>query len=83
MAPLDGGPRWNMVDNTARDGGDVQGSADRSDSRPISVRAVVETYDDRPPECTLFPVDVLDEDERLTSWITAIDDAFVGLEAAR
>ena len=49
----------------------------------LPIRAVVEKYDDRPPECTLFPVDVIDRDERLRMWITAVGDAFISLRVAR
>ena len=41
----------------------------------------IEEYDDR-AECTLFPTDV-SEDELVTTWVTASDDAFVPLADAR
>ena len=42
----------------------------------------IEEYDDR-AECTLFPVDV-SEDDLVTTWVTAAnDDAFVDLETVR
>jgi len=71
-----------MKDSSTTDH-DEHHSAPRDGHDPIHVRAIVEVYDDRPPECTLFPVAVSDQDERLSSWITARGDAFVPLEAAR
>lgn len=43
--------------------------------------AVVEN-EEGVPECTIFPQDC-DEDEILTRWVTATDDAFVSLETVR
>lgn len=69
-----------MEDTTPTDQ-DEQGS-DPPDV-PEGIRAVVEEYEDRPSECTLYPVSVADRDERLSSWITARGNAFVPLEAVR
>lgn len=44
--------------------------------------ARVETYEDRPAECTVFPVDVAPA-ERLTTWISAREGSFVRLAEMR
>ncbi|SFR51033.1 DUF7511 domain-containing protein [Halogeometricum limi] len=45
------------------------------------VAAVVE-YDDEPDECTIYPLHA-DEEERLTTWVSAKSDTYVDLEAMR
>jgi hypothetical protein len=45
-------------------------------------RAVVETYDDEPDQCTIFPREIADLD-RMTTWITAREDSFTALERMR
>ncbi|MUV58260.1 hypothetical protein SAMN04487947_2936 [Halogeometricum rufum] len=59
-----------------------------ADDAPLSelptetlVGTVVE-YDDAPDECTVYPLHA-DEDERLTTWISAKDDSFVELDEMR
>lgn len=44
--------------------------------------ARIETYEDRPAECTVFPVDV-SPDDRLTTWMTAREGSFVRLAEMR
>jgi hypothetical protein len=46
------------------------------------VRAVVERYRDEPNQCTIFP-EVIEEDERLTVWITAEEPWYVDLRQYR
>ncbi|WP_128476037.1 DUF7511 domain-containing protein [Halorussus pelagicus] len=53
------------------------------DHRPdIALRSVVVEYEDRPDRRTVYPAGV-SEMERMSSWLTADDDAFVDLEATR
>lgn len=44
--------------------------------------AIVVPADDAPAECTIFPVDAEDE-ELVTTWISAEDGSFVALEDMR
>ncbi len=44
--------------------------------------ARVETYEDRPAGCIVFPVDVAPE-KRLTTWISAREGSFVRLAEMR
>jgi len=44
--------------------------------------SVVVSYDDRPDRRTVFPRGLSGVD-RMSTWLTASDDAFVGLEDAR
>jgi len=44
--------------------------------------ARVETYDDAPDECTIFPEDA-DADELPTTWVSAEAGSYVSLEAMR
>jgi len=44
--------------------------------------AHVEPYDDAPDECTIYPVGV-DDDELVTSWVTAEEGAFVAAASMR
>jgi hypothetical protein len=44
--------------------------------------ARVVAYDDEPDECTIFPADA-DDDELVTTWISAKEGAYVSLEAMR
>lgn len=45
-------------------------------------RAIVERYETRPNQCTIFRADGPDH-ERTTSWISATDGAYVALELMR
>lgn len=36
-----------------------------------------------PPECTIYPAAVSDRFERMTHWITAVGDSFVGCREMR
>ncbi|MFC7177436.1 DUF7511 domain-containing protein [Halosegnis marinus] len=45
-----------------------------------TVLAAIERHDGGPDECTLYPVRTTDEDERMTVWITAAGESFVGLD---
>ena len=44
--------------------------------------ARIESYDDAPDECTVYPL-YADEDERLTTWVSAKEESFVELETMR
>lgn len=46
------------------------------------IQATVVTYDDKPDECTLHPVDP-DDERRTTEWITAREGAFLPLSVWR
>lgn len=46
------------------------------------LRAVVERYDDAPDECTIYPAG-LDDHERMATWVSAREPAFVDLGAVR
>ena len=50
-------------------------------SEPARV-ARVESYEDGPDECTIYPADA-SADALTTTWITARGDAFVRLDAMR
>lgn len=50
--------------------------------RQGTYRAVVEEYEGRPDQCTIFPRDV-SETDRLATWITARDESFVRLDKMR
>lgn len=52
------------------------------DERTPVLRAEVLEHDDRLDECTLFPHDV-DEEERRTKWIAALEGSYVDVEAFR
>ena len=67
-----------MDENSTQDRASTKSTVDE-----IPIRAVVEEYPDRPSECTLFPVAVVDRDQRLAMWITAVGDAFVSLTDSR
>jgi len=58
---------------------------DADDDRPLSSRryvARVETYDDAPDECTIYPEDA-DADELPTTWVSAESGSYVSLEEMR
>lgn len=40
-------------------------------------------HDDRPDECTLFPLLTVTKDERMSTWITAYGDSFVDCRGMR
>ncbi|MFW5903369.1 MAG: DUF7511 domain-containing protein [Halolamina sp.] len=52
------------------------------DRYEMNVVATVETHDDGPDECTLFPCDA-DGVDLMTTWMTAREDSFVDLESMR
>ncbi|UPV74598.1 hypothetical protein M0R89_00670 [Halorussus limi] len=53
------------------------------DDRPdIALRSVVVEYEGRPDRRTVYPEGVFGT-ERMTSWLTADDSAFVDLDVAR
>ena len=58
-----------------------QGHADY-DVSTRELRAIVERYEDEPDVCTIFPTG-LDDYERMATWISAMEPAFVELEAVR
>jgi len=47
-----------------------------------SLRAVVERYEDAPNQCTIYPEES-DDHERMATWITAQEPAFVDLAVVR
>lgn len=53
-----------------------------ADDAAPNVVAAVETRENGPDECTLFPCDAEDVD-LMTTWITAQEDSFVDLESMR
>ena len=59
-------------------------STRRPDHRPgtRSLRAVVERYEDAPNQCTIYPEES-DDHERMATWITALEPAFVDLTIVR
>lgn len=61
-------------------GSDAGATADSS--RAEGYRAVVERYQNEPNQCTIFPED-MGEDERVTTWISAKEPAYVDLWANR
>jgi len=46
------------------------------------LRTVIERYEDEPDVCTIFPTG-LNDHERIATWISATEPAFVELEAVR
>ncbi|RDI70601.1 DUF7511 domain-containing protein [Halopelagius longus] len=52
------------------------------DGRDFALHSVVVRYDGRPDRCTLYPRRESCRD-RMQSWLTANQDAFVGLEEYR
>jgi hypothetical protein len=48
----------------------------------VELRSVVVRYESSPDRRTVYPVGV-EEDERLTLWLSADADAFVDLDASR
>ena len=58
---------------------DAQPSADHPSA---ALRSVVINYEDRPDRRTVYP-EGLTSVERMSTWLTADDDAFVDLEDAR
>lgn len=49
---------------------------------PAEFDHVTVEHDDAPDECAIFPREA-SEDELLTTWISAHDGSFVGLESMR
>lgn len=49
---------------------------------PHPFASVVVSHDDGPDECTVYPVDVT-EDELLTRWITAEEGSYVSVHRMR
>jgi len=47
-----------------------------------SLQAIVEKYDERPDQCTIFPSRT-DGVERMSTWITAREGSFVDLQTMR
>lgn len=52
----------------------------RTDDQPL--KAVIERYDDRPNQCTIYRRDG-DGVDQTAAWITAEEDAFCHLETVR
>lgn len=55
---------------------------DSPESNAPRLEAVVERYDGRSDQCTIYPADA-EEMERMTTWITAEDPAFVAVSQLR
>lgn len=58
------------------------GTHPRRDRPQIALRSVVVEYEDGPDRRTMYP-DGLDAVERMSTWLTADDPAFVDLDAVR
>lgn len=52
------------------------------ETAPLELESVIEHYDDRPDECTIFRSDI-PEHQRLSTWITAKQGDYVELSACR
>ena len=52
------------------------------DEPSIDLDHVTVEHDDAPDECAIFPREATEE-QLMTTWITAHDDAFVALESMR
>lgn len=48
----------------------------RTESNRAGVRAIIERYQNEPDQCTIFPEDA-DDEQRLTTWITAKEPFYV------
>ncbi len=46
------------------------------------LQAIVEKYEERPDQCTIFPSQT-DGVERMSTWITATEGSFVDLQTIR
>ncbi|GGL28026.1 hypothetical protein GCM10009037_09540 [Halarchaeum grantii] len=62
-------------------GGDLRPTTETETWPEFDLTCRVEEYADG-AECTVFPADA-DDDELVTTWLTAADDAFVDLESVR
>ncbi|WP_435174916.1 DUF7511 domain-containing protein [Halorussus sp. AFM4] len=67
------------TDPDAPDGRQHEPRLDRPD---VELSSVVVDYEDRPDRRTVYP-EGLSSVERMSTWLTADDDAFVDLESAR
>jgi hypothetical protein len=76
---MEGDTISNQNDTTRRE----RDEGSREGTRPIAIRSIIEEYDDRPDECTLYANSVSDRDEWVTSWITAKRGSFVDREEMR
>jgi hypothetical protein len=56
------------------------GNEMRDCGQPLQV--IVEKYDERPDQCTIFPSQS-DGVERMSTWITATEGSFVDLQTMR
>jgi hypothetical protein len=52
------------------------------DESELRFKAVVEEYEDRPDQCTIYPARE-GQFERMTTWITARDGSYFSLENCR
>jgi hypothetical protein len=57
-------------------------TASELDSTTWTYRAVVEAYEDRPDQCTIFPREAAGID-RMSTWITAREGSYVSIEKMR
>lgn len=72
-----------VTDGTRNEGDDgTELDGERPPAEPAELRAIVETYDDAPDQCTIYPAESSPH-ERMATWITAAEPAFVDLEDAR
>lgn len=53
-----------------------------TEESPVELDHVTVEPDDAPAECAIFPTGA-SKDELMTTWISAHDDSFVGLESMR
>lgn len=60
----------------------TEDDATRDAARSGGFRAVVERYRDEPNQCTIFPKE-MDQEERVTTWISAKEPSYVDLWTQR
>lgn len=61
---------------------DENGYTRRETTDDQQLKAVIERYDDRPNQCTIYRSDG-SEVEQMSNWITADEDSFCHLETVR
>lgn len=81
MSDTPADPAWTSESRSSDDTDEV--AADRAiDGRAYALHSVVVRYEGRPNRCTLYPRRESCRD-RMSAWLTADHDAFVGLEEYR
>lgn len=71
----------HATDDDVRDEAPLPIATDETDST-VSIAAEIVVARDQPAECTLYPVDANGLD-LMSTWITAQEGSFVGLESMR